>query len=137
MATLIGYKLLADATLPGLEAKINTQIALGWQPTGDIVVSEQHRQYYQAMSDDGVGIGHSKKVISNGDAMTAVIDDLSPLLYGDGTVSVVDGVAKLILGNTASIVADSQTLVVPVTGVYSTSVTFTVVNGVITGIVLS
>jgi hypothetical protein len=137
MSTLIGYKLLADSTLPGLEAKINAQIALGWQPTGDIVVSEQHRQYYQAMSDDGLGVGHIKTVVSNGDAMACVIDDLSPTPNGDGTISVVNGVAKLVLGDGAAIVLDTATGPLPVTGVYSTSVQFHVTNGVLVGITLS
>lgn len=47
------------------------------------------------------------------------------------------GTPITLVGGNAVAISNAQTLVVPVTGVYVTSATFTVVNGAITGIVLS
>lgn len=60
-----------------------------------------------------------------------------PTLYNAKTVVDPDAIPVQNLPATQAVVSDTQALVVPVTGVYATTATVTVVAGAVTGIVLS
>jgi hypothetical protein len=90
--------------------------------------------------DAGAGVGSitdpTKSIFTNGENVNVTNSAGSKTVTGVVAIDGAEDVA-IALGATQAIITTAQALVVPVTGVYATTATVTVANGVVTAIALS
>lgn len=136
-----GSTLVEDGVFEGIElAQTDTAIS-----NGDTVVVQNSAGANGVEGTAAVASGTITAVrlpattaaLSNGAALP-LWNSAGTLITSTGTLTVANGVAgRLNMPATVAAVVNAQSLTIPVTGSYTTTATFTVAGGVITGITLS